>query len=76
MGKLTDILNGSANVEQITKRDLFAAAALVGLLANSNPDLENVGFETGAHLAYQFADCMVAESAKPSRAPTPTTNED
>lgn len=43
----------------MTLRDYFAAAAMTGLLANSQPDY-NTGTESVSRLAYHYADAMLA----------------
>lgn len=50
----------------MTLRDHFAAAALTGLLANSQPDY-NTGTESASHLAYGYADAMLTEREKGGR---------
>lgn len=49
---------------QPTRRDIFAAAALQGLLASANQDALEAHEPRMAHYAFLYADAMLAESDK------------
>jgi hypothetical protein len=53
--------------DEITARDLFAAAALAGIMANpkTGEELTEDGTPTVWQWAFQLADAMVAQRKKP-----------
>ena len=55
----------SACNDCILRRDLFAAAALAGLLANSGTSVPVAGFSLVAALAVKISDATIAELDKP-----------
>ena len=45
--------------DQLTKREQIAAMALQGLLANSNQEVVNMGYEVTIESSIEFADMLI-----------------
>lgn len=59
-----DVVRGVKDGDRLTIRDRFAAHALVGLAWREEIDRHITITHSSAHLAYKYADAMIAERQK------------